>query len=58
MCEMYWPENIGEIFMPCSESTFTVKLDSSLPFAEFVVRKFTLCKVSINFLMQFVCVVN
>ena len=42
---MYWPENIGEVFVPCSESNFTVKLDSLLPFAEFVVRKMTLCKV-------------
>ena len=52
---MYWPENIGEVFVPCSESNFTVKLDSLLPFAEFVVRKMTLCKVINQIMTVFVC---
>ena len=44
-CEIYWPENIGEIFVPCSGSNFKVKLDSLLPFAEYVIRKITVSKV-------------
>ncbi len=31
--------------MPCSESSFVIELKSSLPFAEFVVKKMTITKV-------------
>ncbi len=31
--------------MPCSESSFVIELKSSLPFAEFVVKKMTVVKV-------------
>lgn len=39
-CERYWPENKDEIFCPGHD--FEVKLKSSVPFSDFVIRKMTI----------------
>ena len=44
-CEKYWPENCSEPYRPRSESIFIVEMTSSVPFAEYTIRKMTIAKV-------------
>ena len=44
-CEKYWPENCSEPYTPHAESMFTVEMNSSIPFAEYTIRKMTIAKV-------------
>ena len=44
-CEKYWPENCSEPFTPRAESMFTVEMNSSVPFAEYTIRKMKIAKV-------------
>ena len=53
-CEKYWPENCSEPYMPHSESVFTVEMTSSVPFAEYIIRKMTITKVR-NYVHQGHC---
>ena len=45
-CEVYWPENADEAFIPAPGSPLTIKYKSMLPFAEFVIRKMVATHVS------------
>ena len=45
-CEVYWPENADEAFIPAPGSPLTIKYKSMLPFAEFVIRKMIVTHVS------------
>ena len=46
-CEVYWPENAEEPFVPVNGSPLTITYKSVLPFAEFVVRKMVATHVSL-----------
>ena len=46
-CEVYWPDNADETFIPAPGSPLTIKYKSMLPFAEFVIRKMVATHVSV-----------
>ena len=45
ICEKYWPQNCSKPYKPHSESVFTVEMNSSVPFAEYTIRKMAITKV-------------
>ena len=55
-CEKYWPENCSEPYTPHSDSVFTVQMNSSVPFAEYTIRKMTIAKVRYCYVHQGHCV--
>ena len=50
-CEVYWPDNADEAFVPAPGSPLTIKYKSMLPFAEFVIRKMVATHVSVMLFM-------
>ena len=45
-CEVYWPKSAEDIFVPALGSPLSIKYESVLPFAEFVIRKMVVTHVS------------
>ena len=44
-CEVYWPESAEDLFVPAPGSPLSIKYQSMLSFAEFVIRKMVVTHV-------------
>jgi len=47
-CQQYYPVTIDNTYTPFEGSDFTVVLNTSVPYADFMVRELTVTKVSSN----------